>query len=282
MSVELPRLPRDAPDASVVDALEAHGAVIVRDLLTPSQIAAISTELSTDVAQADPEMEHVNDNLGEFFAGVRNVTGLVGRSRTFAGSVLTHPKLLAVADEILGPNCATYALNVAHLMGRMPDAPAQRLHRDEGVWSFLPLPHREVELAAVIALDDFTAANGATVVVPGSHRWPRDRTPRPDETTTATMPAGSAVIYLGSTIHGGGPNSTDRVRTGVHLSYVVGWLRSEENNTLAVAPAVARTLPRRAQELVGYAMHDATKVGGGYLGCVDLRDPVELLAAGAL
>jgi hypothetical protein len=68
----------------------------------------------------------------------------------------------------------------------------------------------------------------------------------------------------------------------MHMSFVVGWLRTEENNYLSTPPGVARTLSRRAQELLGYAAHDAIAAGGGYLGAVDLLDPVELLAQGQL
>jgi ectoine hydroxylase-related dioxygenase (phytanoyl-CoA dioxygenase family) len=97
------------------------------------------------------------------------------------------------------------------------------------------------------------------------------------------MPAGSAVVYLGSTIHAGGRNSTSESwRRGMHMSFVVGWLRTEENNYLATPLDVARRLPRRSQELLGCAVHDAVAVGGGYLGAVDLLDPVELIAQGRL
>jgi ectoine hydroxylase-related dioxygenase (phytanoyl-CoA dioxygenase family) len=134
-----------------------------------------------------------------------------------------------------------------------------------------------------VALEDFHADNGATVIVPGSHRWPRERQPRPEELAVAEMSEGSAAIYLGSTIHAGGANTTaDRWRRGVHLSYVVGWLRTEENNVLAVGPGVAKTLPRRAQELIGYGIHDAIRSAGGYLGLVDMRVPADLLAEGGL
>jgi ectoine hydroxylase-related dioxygenase (phytanoyl-CoA dioxygenase family) len=68
----------------------------------------------------------------------------------------------------------------------------------------------------------------------------------------------------------------------MHMSFVVGWLRTEENNTLSTPPDVARRLPRRTQELLGYAAHDAIAVGGGYLGAVDLLDPIELLGQGKL
>jgi len=97
------------------------------------------------------------------------------------------------------------------------------------------------------------------------------------------MAAGSAVVYLGSTIHGGGPNTTADVRRrAMHVSYCLGWLRTEENQYLATPIDVVRTLPREAQALLGYAAHDALAAGGGYLGSVRVQDPVELLAAGEL
>jgi len=96
------------------------------------------------------------------------------------------------------------------------------------------------------------------------------------------MPAGSAVIYLGGTIHAGGANTTSIPRRGAHLSYCLGWLRTEENNYLSTPPAVAAKLPRRAQELLGYALHDSIPRGGGYLCMVRMQDPVDLLARGEL
>ena len=97
------------------------------------------------------------------------------------------------------------------------------------------------------------------------------------------MPAGAGVLYLGSTLHRGGANTSRKSwRRGMHLSYVLGWLRTEENHYLATPPEIARTLPRQAQELLGYAAHDALTRGGGYLGALDLRDPADLLATGEL
>ena len=279
---ELPRLRRADGTGAIVGALHRTGAVIVDDFVTEERVEALLAEVRLDIDRADPNMRHVNETLQSFYRGVRNVTGLAGKSRTFVDAVLLHPLLLAAADAIVGPNCASYTLNVGQLMVREPGAPRQWLHRDQNVWSFLPHPHPEVELSSVVALTDFTEHNGGTAVVPGSHRWEPGREPEEHEVTYAEMPTGAAVIYLGSTIHAGGRNRSSRARPGIHLSYVAGWLRPEENNTLATPPEVARHLPRRAQELLGYAMHDATAVGGGYLGCVDLDDPVDLLAAGRL
>jgi ectoine hydroxylase-related dioxygenase (phytanoyl-CoA dioxygenase family) len=201
----------------------------------------------------------------------------------FAAEVLTHPMLLGVCDAVLAPNCARYQLNLAHVLDRGPGAEQQYLHRDELVWVHMPRPHPELQVASMIALVDFTADNGATRVAPGSHRWPVDRVAAEGDLVAADMAAGSAVVYLGSTIHAGGANTTTgQWRRGMHLSYVVGWLRTEENHYLTTPPAVARRLPRESQELLGYAVHDAIAQAGGYLGTVELRDPVDLLAEGSL
>jgi ectoine hydroxylase-related dioxygenase (phytanoyl-CoA dioxygenase family) len=281
---ELRHLPSSTPVDDVVRVLRDDGGVIVEDLIDDRTVAAINHEVDGWVDVADPAMRHLNPVIQMFFGDrTKHVGGVAGKSRTFATEVMIHPLFLGICDAILGPSCATYQLNLAHLIARGPGAEHQPLHRDELVWNLVPRPHPELQLASIVALVDFDATNGATRVAPGSHRWDHDRHPEDHEIADAVMRAGSAVIYLGSTIHGGGANATpDRWRRGVHLSYTLGWLRTEENNYLAVPPAVARTLPRRAQEVLGYAVHDALALNGGYLGMVALRDPLELLAEGAL
>ncbi|MDX2165556.1 MAG: phytanoyl-CoA dioxygenase family protein [Deltaproteobacteria bacterium] len=281
---ELRRVQATAPVDEVVRILNEDGGVIIEQLIDASTVAAINRELDGWVEGADPAMRHLNPAIQMFFGDrTKHVGGIAGKSRSFATAVMIHPLLLGLCDAILAPSCATYQLNLAHLIVRGPGAEAQLLHRDELVWNLVPRPHPELQLASIVALVDFSAANGATRVVPGSHRWSHEREARRAEIADADMAAGSAVVYLGSTIHGGGANSTaDAWRRGVHLSYTLGWLRTEENNYLAVPPAVARTLPRRCQEVLGYAVHDALLHGGGYLGMVALRDPLELLDENAL
>ena len=284
MSASIPRLVNGVATDRVVEALREHGAVIVEGVLDDDLLARFNAELDPVLDDVSPKRTYLNDAV-QFFYGdrVRQITGVAARSRVFGEEILCHPFYGAVCDAILLPSCATYQLNVAQVMDRGPGAERQLLHRDEDVWVHLPRPHPDVQVASVIALVDFTAEIGATVVAPGSHRWERERYPQEDELTCAEMPAGSAVLYLGSTIHAGGANTTtDQWRRAMHMSFVVGWLRTEDNNYLSTPPDVARTLPRRSQELLGYAAHDAIAVGGGYLGTVDLLDPVELLAQGKL
>ncbi|MEY2434673.1 MAG: hypothetical protein QOC92_4398, partial [Acidimicrobiaceae bacterium] len=275
----------------ILKALDRDGAVIVEGLLSLDVVQRVNAEVDGALDRADPNEAMFNPIMHAFHgAFTKQVAGAAGISRTFATDVMCHPLLLALADHILLPACARYQLNIGHLLQRGPGSEAQFLHRDELVWSDVPRPAPELQLASVIAFVDFTRDNGATRVVPGSHRWP-DRElppmeqalrPPPEPIAYAEMPAGSAVIYTGGTIHGGGANSTDVQRRGAHLSYCLGWLRTEENNYLAVPPSLAAGLPRQAQELLGYAVHDSIPRGGGYLGMLRMQDPVDLLQRGEL
>jgi ectoine hydroxylase-related dioxygenase (phytanoyl-CoA dioxygenase family) len=293
MPATLERFDASASAEKICDVLDRDGAAIIEGLLPLDVVTRVNEEVETAVAAADPNEEYFNPVMQQFHGPfTKQVAGMPGISRSFAVDVMCHPLLLAICDLVLAPSCARYQLNLGHLLQRGPGAEEQWLHRDEAVWSDVPRPHPELQLATVIAFVDFTRDNGATRVVPGSHRWP-DRQllpseqillhqPEPEQIAYAEMPAGSAVIYLGGTIHAGGANTTSIPRRGAHLSYCLGWLRTEENNYLSTPPALAATLPRRAQELLGYAVHDSIPRGGGYLGMVRMQDPVELMARGEL
>jgi ectoine hydroxylase-related dioxygenase (phytanoyl-CoA dioxygenase family) len=274
------------PIEQIAAALMQEGAVIVEGLLTPELLARFNREIDPLVGAAAPDHDSnfINESVAWFFGDkTRHVTGMAGKSSIFASEILTHPVYRGVCDFVLLPSCARYQLNLAHLLDRGPGSDQQLLHRDEAVWIHLQKPHPEVMLASIVALVDFTADNGATRVAPGSHRWPEHREPVDAELAAAEMPAGSAVIYLGSTIHAGGANVTpDTWRRGMHVSYAAGWLRTEENQYLSTPLDVVRQLPRASQELLGFAAHDAIDIGGGYLGTVELQDPLDLLERGEL
>ncbi len=284
MSGSLERMKAGEPLQALVAALQEDGGVIVEGLLDADVLARLNAELDPILEATSPRREFLNPALAWFFGErTRHVTGVTSKSPTFAADVLCHPILLGICDAVLSPACARYQLNLAHVLDRGPGAEAQFPHRDELVWVHVPRPHPELQVASVIALCDFSADNGATRLIPGSHRWPLEREPKEEDFVAAEMPAGAAVVYLGSTIHQGGANTTsDQWRRGMHLSYVLGWLRTEENHYLTTPPDVARSLPRHAQELLGYAAHDALASAGGYLGAVELRDPVDLMAEGRL
>ncbi len=276
--------------AQILGVLDRDGAVIVDGLLSTAIVDRVNDEVDVAVAAADPDGPMFNPIAKAFMgAFTKSVPGVPGISRTFATDVMCNPVLLGLADAILGPNCARFQLNLGQILQRGPGSEDQWLHRDEGVWVDVPQPRPELQLASVIALVDFTRDNGATRVAPGSHRWPdrhapmdQQTTPDPSQIAVAEMKAGSALIYTGGVIHGGGANSTEQPRRAVHLSYCLGWLRTEENNYLSIPPAIAAGLPRLAQEVLGYAVYDAIPRGGGYLGMVRMQDPVDLLARNEL
>jgi ectoine hydroxylase-related dioxygenase (phytanoyl-CoA dioxygenase family) len=139
--------------------------------------------------------------------------------------------LAAVADRELLPGCADYWLNTGQVMAVGPDEPAQYLHRDENNWPEAVNPDRELTISCMFALSDFTRENGATVVVTGSQAYPpglvRGHDVTDAEVAYSEMSAGSGMIYSGKVIHGAGANTTDGWRYGMHVSFVVGWLRPE-------------------------------------------------------
>ena len=248
----LRHLGADAPLDAVVAELREAGGVIVEGLLDADTLARFNAELDPQLDAAQPDREFVNPAIAWFFGKrTRHLTAVAARSRVFATEILCHPTYVGVCDAILGPACARYQLNIAHVLDRGPGAEAQLLHRDELVWVHMPRPHPELQVASVIALVDFTADNGATRVIPGSHLWDWNRMPEPGEIAVAEMPAGSGVVYLGTTLHGGGPNTTSgEWRRGMHLSYVVGWLRTEEAEFSEDDRIVRMASLQQSQEIV--------------------------------
>ncbi len=199
----------------------------------------------------------------------KRVPGLVAKSRAVQ-ELAIHPLVLAVADCLLLPRCARYQLNFSGVMHLAPGAGAQGLHRDGSFYPFAQ-PFPTVIMPTMWAVSDFTAENGGTQIVPGSHLWDSDREPLESEIVSAEMPAGSVLIYTSGVLHGGGENRASESRTGIALQYALAWLRQEENQFLANPPEVAREFPERLQRLIGY------DYAAPYLGFVNGDDPHRLL-----
>ena len=234
--------------------------------------ATIPGAIDTDQvgwARADLEAELDRTPTGrDDFEGrrTRRVYALFAKTRSL-DALATHPVVLGVLDQVLGH----YQLSAPAGIAIGPGETEQPLHPDDAIYP-IPRPHDELVVNVMWPLEDFTEANGATRIVPASHRWV-DQRPDPDTPTVGVeLKAGSALVYLGSVWHGGGANHTDRPRLGVVLHYAVGWLRPVENHVLAVTPTVARTLSPRLQELLGYNIYPP------FIGYVDGRHPGKMLA----
>ena len=242
----LTTLPPDASAEAVKAVLDEDGAAIVEGMLDAATVDAL-------LAETEPWLERTKTGQDAFSGTLTTRTGaLVARSET-ARRVVQHPLALGVAEAVLSPYAERFQLMLTQIIRLLPGQPAQQLHRDRWAWSFKPMPF-EPQLNLIYALSDFTAENGATVVAPGSQRWPYERMPEAHETCQAVMPRGSAVIYTGTVVHGGGANRSDAPRLGLNIDYCLGWLRQEENQYLSCPPEVARTLEPALQELIGYTM----------------------------
>ena len=191
----------------------------------------------------------------------QRIYALFAKTRKFDRAAI-DPLLLAVLDRVLH----FYQLSAPVGIFIGPGEKAQGLHKDQSVYP-LPDDFMPVVVNTMWAFDDFTKANGATRLIPRSHKW-TDRVPTGKEKLVyAEMPAGSVMFYLGNVWHGGGANTTDKPRLGVILEYVMSWLRAQENHVLAVPRDVVEGLPERLQELLGYNIFPP------FVGYVDGRHP---------
>jgi ectoine hydroxylase-related dioxygenase (phytanoyl-CoA dioxygenase family) len=265
-SPPIPRCSADVSAEEVSAALRDHGAVIIERLADSDLCDRLVTELQPWLAETPTG--------GDDFAGrnTRRTGALLTRCPSSEG-IVAHPLILDVVDRTLWSKKTTFQLHLTQSIAIGPESPAQMLHRDHWCFDFFPFPPDvDVEVSTIWALDDFTEHNGATHVVPDSHRLPHGARVADDESVPAVMPRGSVVLYLGSTFHGGGANHSDRVRMAINVDYVLGWLRQEENQYLSYTLDEVRRFPERIQRLLGY------EVGAYALGYIDGgRSPMELL-----
>jgi len=228
-------------------ALACDGYCVLRGALAPSVIGALAADLAPSFA-ATP-MCH-----GVFYGHRTRRFGALLRRSARAEALVRHPAVLAIAERMLLPWCERIALNLTQAVEIHPGAPPQFPHRDQDMWAG-PKGSLEYLVNVMWPLDPFTAANGGTRLWPGSHADP-DATDLPEDQAIVPLVApGDALLFLGSTLHGGGGNRSSAPRRGVIVSYCLGWLKPFELQWLVYPPAVARYFSPELAALVGYAQH---------------------------
>ena len=253
--MQIPTFGPETSLATLAEALDEAGAVVVTDLLDAAGRDAIRAELAPAMAKARVIEQ---DDPTQFYPGrTRRASALVAHSMR-VGELVMDPHTLALCDHTLLPNSEFgYQLHVSAALEVGPGAREQVLHREHDSFTFFPEPRPNLILASMWAITDFRADNGATLVVPGSHRWRGEREAKPHEILPAEMPAGSVLFWLGGTLHGAGANQADDWRYGVILTYSLGWLRQEENQYLDVPPEIAKDLSPELRGMLGYRMYRA-------------------------
>lgn len=259
-----------------LERLDADGYVVLERLLSADDLAGYRTGLA-------PHFDRENFGRNDFEGRkTERIYTLPAVAPVFA-TLSAHPTVLAICDALLAPS---YLLTAAQAIRIHPGEAAQGLHFDDSFYPF-PRPRPAISLATIVAVDDFTAENGATEVIRGSHRWddvaPRGGVGKDDfaqtmrygrgadsalaldassdanlvdaEPVPVCMPAGSVVVFLGTLWHRGGANRSQAPRLALTYQYCEPWARQQENFTLAIEPTVAAAMPARVQEMLGYGIH---------------------------
>ena len=237
----------DAQICALARQLEDNGYLILPNMIEPTLLNGVKDQLA-------PHFEDAAYCTGPFYGETTRRFGRAFMRSTHSHQLALHSTILDIVEQVIGRHCSSVQLNLTQGIEIWPGAPAQVPHRDHDMWN-APKGDMEYMINVMWALDDFTESNGATRIWPGSNRLDQNEMRPDDEAVSAVMPAGSACLFLGSTLHSGGANHSDLPRRGLIISYCQGWLKPWENQWLAYPPDIAKHFPPELAALVGYRQH---------------------------
>jgi hypothetical protein len=227
--------------------LGEQGYCIIADAMELAAVEELDAELATTFAETP-------FCTGGFYGGRTKRFGRLLARSEHAAAFVQHEAILGVVERILSPWCDTIQLNLTQAIELHPGALSQLPHRDQDMWRG-DIGRAEYLVNVMWPLTEFTADNGATLIWPDSH-GARALDPEPqDAPIAAAMSPGAALLFLGSTLHGAGGNTTIAARRGLIVSYCLGWLKPYENQWLAYPPPIARGFTPELAALVGYRQH---------------------------
>ena len=239
----------------ILNAVASDGACIALNVLPLELCDALMADFRKhldDISWGIDELGYRDAFYGE---QTKRLHGLFSKSARMQ-EVLTHPLFITLAQRLFVDTRLSNDVRLSNteLMVLNKDQDVQTFHADAASWRRSQAAEKargnEILISANCALTDFTATNGATRVVPGSHLWSEEREPEPGEVCLAEMPKGSALIYTGNAVHSGGANTEDAERVGLYLGYIVSWLRPIENQLITNDPKDILALPEDAQRLL--------------------------------
>lgn len=239
----------------ICEAIKQDGACIAEAVISHEmcdQLTADFLPFLNAMPWGDDELGYKSDFYGN---QTKRLHGLFSKSPMME-QILTLPSVLDVVKEVLLINNKSRDIRLSNteLMVLAEHQQAQEFHTDGGSWYRAQAREKQdgenILISTNMALTEFTATNGATRVVPGSHLWPEGRVPQPEEICQAVMPKGAALFYSGNVIHSGGANTDAMTRIGLYLGYVVSWLRPIENQMVTNDPADVLALGTEARQLL--------------------------------
>jgi ectoine hydroxylase-related dioxygenase (phytanoyl-CoA dioxygenase family) len=247
---------------SHVERVRRDGYTIVENAIEPRLV----DELNQSLTRLEGELGAVPAKNG--FEGHKTVRiyNLLAFGHPFT-AIPVHANVLPIIEGVLDPGCLVSSLSSIAID---PGEVAQPIHADDMVIP-LPKPHIPVICNSMWALTDFTDANGATRLVPGSHLKDNPVYGGSYETIPAVMKKGSVLIWDGALWHGGGANRTGERRTGIAMNYCAGYIRQQENQQLGLDPQMVKSFSPRLQELVGYGVYR------GLIGHINKQSPAQVI-----
>lgn len=227
--------------------LEREGFLILRRAIEASTIAAIAHDL-------EPHFEKTPRCEGDFYGWETTRLGALLSKAPMTRALVMHRYCLGLARRVLSPLCDCIQLNLTQAIRVHPGERAQAPHRDEEMW---PCGQKSGHwlLNVMWPLSPFTAQNGATRLWPQSHRAQLQRNADVDCSLAAEANPGDAIVFLGSLTHAAGANASEAARTGIIVSYCLGWLKQYENQYLAYPREVAASFDEPLLRLLGYQLH---------------------------
>jgi hypothetical protein len=242
-----PRDPLSQKTEEWTARLLEEGWCLIPNLVSRDLIEAFDEDLAEDFRET-PFCR------GGFYGARTKRFGRLLLRSPFARELVQHPLVLGICRRVLSPWCDTIQLNLTQALALHPGAPPQLPHRDQDMWRGAT-GEMEYLVNVMWPFTRYTRENGATIVWPNSHgRRALDPDPPKGEFPVELEP-GSALLFLGSTLHGAGGNASAEVRRGAIVSYCLGWLKPYENQWLAYPPEVARDFAPELAALVGYQQH---------------------------
>jgi len=251
--------------ADHVDRVGREGYTIVENAIEPDFVDALNEDLRRLEVELDVKP------ATNSFEGSRTlrVYNLLAHGELWQ-RVPVHESVLPIVEGVLDPGCLISSLSSVNIGA---EETAQPIHADDMLIP-IPKPHPPTVCNSMWALTDFTEANGATRIIPGTHLEQSPNYGEHYDSIAAEMAPGSVLIWHGSLWHGGGANTTSERRVGIAMNYCAGYIRQQENQQLGLPPSLVRTFSPRLQELVGYGIYN------GLIGHIDKRAPKDLLAGG--
>ena len=229
------------------DELDKNGFTVFHNVIDPAWLEELRAAFEAITAA---EGDAAGKEVGQM-VGVRRLADLVNKGPVF-DRIYINPFVLAAARHVIGRPFKIHSLN-GH--DPLPGYGQQSLHPDWGE------ARSDLNVFSVMnslwILDDFAAENGATRIVPGSHRWPGSpkeqlgdpKLPHPQE-INITAPAGSVAVFNGHAWHGSTNNHTQRMRRVYHCAFIAREYAQQTNQQQFLRPTTAQRLTPSARYIL--------------------------------